>query len=68
MATAAGAQTIGRKKIVRYAERPLSLRFKRTASSMAMAIENGTCTSVYLIVFHRDCHISAEALPVIMFW
>ena len=58
IATAAGAATMGRKKIVRYAALPFILRFKRTAKRSAITRENGTSTIAYLNVLRRDCHTS----------
>ena len=42
MATAAGATTMGRKKMARKAVRPLSLAFSRTATSSARNTPTGT--------------------------
>ena len=64
MATAAGAQTIGRKKMVRYTERPAHFLFRRTARISAMTMPNGTSISAYLIVFQKDCHVSAACVTV----
>ena len=58
MATAAGAQTMGRKKMVRKVEVPLSFLFRKTASTRAMQTPKGTSMMAYLMVFSRDCQVS----------
>ena len=58
IATAAGAQTIGRKKMVRNTEVPLSFLLRNTASTSAITTPKGTSMSAYLMVFHRECQVS----------
>src|SRR5699024_4299035 len=56
IATAAGAATIGRKKMVRYTLLPFIFLFRRTASTREIAIEKGTSTIAYLMVLINACH------------
>ena len=61
MATAAGAQTMGRKKMVRNSEVPLSFLLRNTAKISAITTPKGTSISAYLMVFHKECHVSLSA-------
>ena len=65
IATAAGAQTMGRKKMVLYTDLPAIFLFRRTARMSAMITPNGTSMIAYLIVFHSACHVSGD---VSTFW